>query len=797
MIRNYLKIAVRTLLKNKGFTFINILGLALGLAICLLIIFFVVDELSYDWYNTKYERIYRVNTDLKYNGTVSYFAGSPIPLADALAREFPEVEKAVRITPAVNIRFKKGNETVREDGATFYCENGIFDIFTFPMLSGDPKTALTEPNAVVITESMAKKYFNRTNVVGETLFLVTDSSSHKITGVMRDMPQQSHFKINFLLASFPVGKGNWNSISPFKTFILLKPGTDHKHFEAKLNPLMDRNLVHADFDYKKFKLSSNYFKLSLIPLKDIHLPSNRQGELGINGNIQYIYIFSAVAIFILLLACINFMNLSTARSANRAREVGVRKVLGSSRRHLVFQFLAESLIVTFVAAFIAVLTAWALLPLFNHFSNKELSITLQTLSWLLPALFIIVLFVGILAGSYPAFFLSAFQPVDVLKGKLSAGFKGGALRSTLVVFQFSISIFLIIGTLVIYNQLHYIQNKDLGFNRSQVLTINSVNTLNNTQLFKQQIKQLPGVVNATLTSYLPVGGYRSIGFISTDQNNGQSTQLWKVDEDYLNTMGIELKQGRGFSAQLKTDSSAVVINETAAKILGYHGDPVNKSLYTGVGKDIKKKYTVIGVVKDFNFSSLRDNVEPLVMVMENDWLARLSVRVNTNNLPAMLARIEATWKTAAPHEHFEYSFMDADFDALYRTEQRMGNLFIAFTTLAVFIACLGLFSLAAYAAEQRNKEIGIRKILGAGVSTIVTMLSKDFIKLVFISIIIATPLAWLIMNKWLQGYAYRQNIQWWMLLSAAVGALVIAFATISSQSFKAARSNPVDSLRSE
>jgi len=367
----------------------------------------------------------------------------------------------------------------------------------------------------------------------------------------------------------------------------------------------------------------------------------------------------------------------------------------------------------------------------------------------------------------------------------------------LVVFQFSISIFLIIGTLVIYNQLHYIQNKDLGFKRSQVLTINSVNTLNNTKLFKQQIKQLPGVVNATLTSYLPVGGYRSIGFISTDQNNGQSTQLWKVDEDYLNTMGIELKSGRGFSAQFKTDSTAVVINETAAKILGYHGDPVNQSLYTGVGNDVKKKYIVIGVVKDFNFSSLRDNVEPLVMVMENDWLARLSVRVNTHNLPAMLAQIEATWKTTAPHEHFEYSFMDADFDALYRTEQRMGNLFVTFTTLAVFIACLGLFSLAAYAAEQRNKEIGIRKILGAGVSTIITMLSKDFIKLVFISIIIATPLAWLIMNKWLQGYAYRQNIQWWMLLSAAAGALVIAFVTISSQSFKAARSNPVDSLRSE
>ena len=797
MIRSYLKIAVRTLLKNKGFTFINILGLALGLAICLLIIFYVTDELSYDRYNTKYERIYRVNTDLKSNGTTLFFAGSPIPVADALMSEFPEVEKVVRITPSLNIRFKKGNEIVSEDGATFYCEASVFDIFTFPMLSGDPKTALTEPNAIVITESMAKKYFNRTNVVGETLFLVTDSSVHKITGVMRDMPMQSHFKANFLFATNAVGKGKWNSISAFKTYVLLKPGADRKRFEAKLDLLMDRNLAKSNFDYKKFKSNSNYFKLGLIPLKDIHLQSNRQGEIGTNGNIQYIYIFSVVAIFILMLACINFMNLSTARSANRAREVGVRKVLGSSRKHLIFQFLAESLIVAFVAAFIAVLAAWALLPLFNHFSNKELIITLQTLRWLLPALLIIVIVVGILAGSYPAFFLSAFQPVDVLKGKLSSGFKGGALRSTLVVFQFSISIFLIIGTLVIYNQLHYIQNKDLGFNRSQVLTINSVNTLDNPQILKQEIKQLPGVINATLTSYLPVAGYRTIGFVSADQKNSQSTQLWKVDEDYLNTMSMELKKGRGFSAQFKTDSTAVIINETAAKILGYTNDPINKPLLKWVEKDVKKNYTIIGVVKDFNFSSLRDNVEPLVMVMENDWLARLSVRVNTRNLPALLAQIESKWKTVAPHEQFEYSFMDADFDTLYRTEQRMGNLFIAFTALAIIIACLGLFSLAAYAAEQRNKEIGIRKVLGAGVSTLVAMLSKDFIKLVFISIIIATPLAWLVMNKWLQGYAYRQNIQWWVFVVTALVTVVIAFATISFQSVKAAMTNPVESLKNE
>ncbi|MDN3549870.1 ABC transporter permease [Mucilaginibacter aquaedulcis] len=797
MIRNYIKTAFRSLLKNKGFTFINILGLSLGLATCLLIIFFVVDELNYDRYNTKFNRIYRVNTDVKFNGTISYFAGSPIPVADALTREFPEVEKAVRITPAVNIRFKKGDEIVREDGATFYCETGIFDIFTLPLLSGDPKTALTEPNNVVITESIAKKYFNRTNVVGETLFLVTDSSNHKISGVMREMPHQSHFKANFLFAANAVGKGNWNSISPFITYILLKPGTNPARFESKLAPLMEKNLSTANFNYQRFKSNNNYFKLITTPLKDIHLKSNRQGEIGVNGNIQYIYIFSVVALFILLLACINFMNLSTARSANRAREVGVRKVLGSSRKHLIFQFLAESLIVTFTAAFIAMLTAWALLPIFNHFANKELVITWNVLTWLLPSIIAIVMVVGLLAGSYPAFFLSAFQPIDVLKGKLATGFKGGALRSTLVVFQFSISIFLIIGTLVIYNQLHYIQNKDLGFNRNQVITINSVNTLDNPQILKQEIKQLPGVINATLSSYLPVGGYRTIGYVSPDQKNSQSTQFWKVDEDYLNTMGITLKEGRSFSAQFKTDSTAVIINETAAKVFGYNNHAINKLLYTWKGKEIDKKYTIIGVVKDFNFSSLRDNVSPLVMVMANDWLARLTVRVNTSNLHALINLMENQWKTVAPHERFNYTFMDDDFETTYRTEQRMGNLFIVFTVLAIVIACLGLFSLAAYAAEQRNREIGIRKVLGASVPVIVKMLSKDFIKLVIISFLIAAPLAWLIMNIWLQGFAYRQNIQWWELAIAGIGSVVICFITISTQSLKAAIANPVNSLKNE
>ena len=793
MFKNYIKTAFRSLLKNKGFTFINIFGLALGLAICLLIVFYVIDELSYDHYNTKYKQIYRLNTELKYHGTITSFAVAAAPVGQALVSNFPQVEASARITPALNLRFKKGNEIITEDRA-IYCDADIFKIFTLPMIDGDPKTALINPKSMVITVSEAKKYFNRTNVVGETLLLLTDSTYHKITGVIKDMPAQSHFVADFLLTLDPPLNQGWNNISPFSTYVLFKPGADVKLLESKFNALARENLSSPGFDYNKFEQKGNFMRLSLTPLKDIHLKSNRTNEIAPNGNIQYIYIFSGIAIFILILACINFMNLSTARSANRAREVGVRKVLGSSRKYLIAQFLSESIIITFSAALIALFSAWALLPLFNHISGKEITITFETFKWLLPSLLGITIVVGVLAGAYPAFFLSAFKPVNVLRGKIANGFKGGALRSFLVVLQFSISVFLIIGTLVIYNQLTYIQNKDLGFNRDQVLIIKNAHTLNDPKIFQQQIKQIPGVLNATLTSHLPVGGRKWPNqFMSKDAKGGDLlAAIWPVDDSYLNTLGMQLVQGRNFSAQNLTDSSAVIINETAANALGYGSDPLNKPFY-GAGK----KYQVIGVVKDFNFTSLRDNISPLAMVMTDDWMASLSIKVHTNNLPAILSQIEHKWKDLAPNSVFEYAFMDDSFNALYQTEQRMGQLFIIFTSMAIIIACLGLFGLAAYAAEQRNKEIGIRKVLGASVSAIAAMLSKDFIKLVFMAILIATPLAWWVMHQWLQGFAYRQNIQWWMFVATSFAAIGIAVITVSFQSIRAALANPVDSLRND
>lgn len=802
MIKNYITTALRSLLKNKAFTIINVLGLALGLAICLLIIFYVADELSYDRYNANAERICRVNADIKYGGNTSSYAVTPPPLAAALKSNFPEVENSTRLIQASNVQFKKGFENVPENKSV-YADNSIFSVFTLPMLVGNPKNALTAPNSIVISERAARKYFNATNVTGRYLTLVNGNINYKITGVIKDIREQSHFNFDYFLSRSSKelkGDTNWNSFA-FNTYLLLKPGTDQKKFEIKLNALVRQHFGLQN--YQRLEKGGNYIHLNLTPLTDIHLKSNRQFELGTNNNITYVYIFSAIALFILLIACINFMNLSTARSANRAREVGVRKVLGSSRKGLIAQFIFESLTVTLCATIIAALSAWALLPLFNQMSGKEISISLQTLRWLLPSLLLIVIVVGILAGSYPAFYLSSFRPIDVLKGKLSVGFKGSNFRNFLVILQFSISIFLIIGTLVIYNQLNYIQHKNLGFDRKQVLVIKNVQVLENSKSFKENVKQIRGVENATLSGFLPTGSLRAPNSVFKDKDatakNAMFTEIWPVDEDYLSTMGMSLAQGRNFSSQLKTDSSKVIINETAARILGYYNNPLNKKLYSPEdqgGKTVVKEYAVIGVIKDFNFKSLRDNITPVVMTLASDNGA-LSIKANSKNLRPFISRIEKEWNKLSPNQHLEYSFMDQDFDAAYSFDQRTGTIFLSFTIFAMIIACLGLFGLAAFAAEQRNREIGIRKVLGADVSAVIALLSKDFIKLVLISICIAAPLAWLAMNQWLQGFAYRQNIQWWIIVSAAFGSIVIAFVTISAQSVRAALANPVESLRSE
>jgi putative ABC transport system permease protein len=807
MFKNYIKTAFRSLKKNKGFTLINVFGLALGLCVCMLIVFYVIDELSYDNYNTKADRIYRVNNEIKFGGNTNNYAVSPAPLAQTFLNDFPEVENATRFRDRGGFKVRKGDENIQERRFV-YADPQIFDVFTLPMLQGDPKTALKDPKSVVINETIAKKYFNTTNAVGKS-FTFNDTLFYKVTGVIKDIPKQSHFNFDFMLAMSGLDESKedaWLS-NNFNTYILLKQGAGVAKLDAKM-PAMVRKYVGGQLQaavhmtYDQLEKGGNYFRISLTPLNDIHLKSNRVAELSGNSNIQYVYIFSAIAVFILLIACVNFMNLSTARSSNRAREVGVRKVLGSPRKYLIAQFLSESVIITFIATIIAVIGVWLLFPLFNQMADKQLAFTAHTFAWLLPALLLVVLVIGCLAGSYPAFFLSAFQPIDVLKGKLSAGFKGGFLRSFLVVFQFSISIFLIIGTLVIYHQLKYIQNKDLGYNRQQVMVINNVDALGNqAKVLKEELKRLPGVVSTTMTGFIPTGGWRNnTTFFQSqalDTKTALSSQIWDVDEDYINTMGMKLLVGRNFSKENKVDSSAVIINEAAVKLLGFK-DPVNKELYAPLDNMAKKfkQLHIIGVVKDFNFNSLRENITPVIFSLSEN-RGSLAVRINTANTTGLLAQIKNKWHTISPNQQINYSFMDEDFDAIYRTEQRMGSIFIAFTSMAILIACLGLFGLAAYAAEQRTKEIGIRKVLGANVSIIVAMLSKDFIKLVIISILIASPLAWLSMQQWLQGFAYRDGIKWWIIAVAGLGAMVIAFITISFQSIKAAIANPVNSLRSE
>jgi len=801
MIRNYIKTAYRSLLKNKGFTILNVLGLSVGLATCLLIVFYVVDELSYDKYNTKADRIYRITIDAKLNGNAGVYAPSEEPLLAAIKGTFPEIEKSTRLINVDGLfrspqkfYIKKGSENIGEKKVVF-TESSIFDVFTLPIVDGSATNALDNPNSAVITESAAKKYFNKVDVAGKTI-TINDTSAFKITAVIKDIPTQSHFNYDFFLSfsSRPESHSHGWGYSGLHNYLLLKPGTDVNKLEKEIAKI---EIAHS-FSSSAWTTGDNHLRVILKPLLDIHLRDNSQYELSPGGSIQYVYIFSVIALFILLIACVNFMNLSTARSSNRAKEVGVRKVLGSARKYLIAQFLTESVLVTLTSAVIAVFLAFLLLPLFNQMAGKQLAFTGSNLTWLLPSLLVIVLVVGFLAGSYPAFYLSAFQPIDVLKGKIAKGFKGSFLRGFLVVFQFSISIFLIIGTLVIYNQLNYIHNRSLGFDRSQVLVIKNSNVLGQqAKVLKQYLKQLPGVVSTTMSSYQPTGDARLKTGLFPDQTidikKDILTEFWAVDEDYIKTMGIKLIDGRNFSKQMATDTAAIIVNEAFVKKYN-HKDPLSQTVYRDFDK--VRPYHIIGIVKDFNFESLHANIAPLAFVYVPDNGA-ISARLRTSNLSALMSQIENKWKELSPNQQFTYSFMDQDFDAIYHSEQQLGTIFISFSTLAIVIACLGLFGLAAYAAEQRNKEIGIRKVLGANVSAIVSMLSMDFIRLVIISIVIATPIAWWTMNKWLQDFAYRIHIQWYILAFAGIIAIFIAFITVSFQSIRAALANPINSLRSE
>lgn len=813
MLTNYLKIAWRTLRKQRGFAFINIFGLAVGLGCCLLITLYVLDELSYDRYNEKADRIYRIQSDIKFGGNDMRFAVSPDPVGPTLKKDYPQVEQYVRLHQRGTWLVKRTGETtnLREDNVTF-ADSTLFDVFTLPLISGDPKRALAEPNTIVISESAAKRHFGNQNPMGQTL-LLDNRLTFKVSGVMRDMPKNAHFHADLIptMLSDEYPWGQWLS-NNHHTYILLRPGTDpatvDRNFDAVIEKYVGPQVQQMiGKSLGEFRKAGNSVRYWLMPLTDIHLHSKQQIELAPNGDIQYVYIFSAVALFILLIACINFMNLATARSAMRAREVGVRKVMGSERQQLVSQFMTESVLTSVLAMVLAIGIVALALPGFNTIAAKELTIHQLTSSYLLPVLILLPFAVGLFAGSYPAFFLSSFQPIRVLKGGLSAlktgtGFGGASLRSGLVVFQFMMSVILIVGTIIVYRQITFIQTKNVGFNREQVLTVNDAYAIGKqAETFRQEVLRLPGVLNGSISGYLPTPSNRSDNAYfaegQTDMNKGFSMQTWGVDHDYLKTMGMQLVRGREFSRQFGSDSSGIILNEAAIKILGFK-DPIGKRVWRfndGEGKT-RKTYTVIGVVKNFHFESLRRNIGALSLVLDSNSGA-VSFRLSGANVPALVRQIEAKWKQLAPGQPFSYQFMNLSFDEMYRAEQRVGTIALTFAALAVLIACLGLFGLAAFMAEQRTKEIGVRKVLGASVTSIVGLLSKDFLKLVLVAILIASPIAWWAMNQWLADFAYKINIEWWMFALAGLLAVGIALLTVSFQSIKAALMNPVKSLRSE
>jgi putative ABC transport system permease protein len=809
MLRNYLKVALRNLWKSKGFTAINIIGLASGLAVCLLIVLYVVDELSYDRYNVNADRIYRLDADIFFNNTHFNSATSPKPLPVALVNECPQVENMARITYFGNqsdVLIRKGGNWIQDHQLAF-ADSTLFKVFTIPMIGGDPATALTEPGSIVIDESAAMRYFNNTDVVGKTLEL-GDNTLCKVTGVFRDLPRQSHFHFNFfrpLRDSHMDDVGNWLNNSGV-SYILARPGTDQEQLQQRVDATVTKYLSREldnqmHITAQQMKQQGNYFKYHLMPVTDIHLRSGKSYEFEPGGNISYVYIFSFIAILILGIACVNFMNLSTARSAGRAKEVGIRKVAGSTKGNLIIQFLTESVLLSLFSLVLALGIAVALLPMFNNLSGKELqpaSLFSVRFSLLLPGLVVIV---GCLAGSYPAFYLSSFQPIAVLKGKIAAGFRGGWLRSSLVIFQFFISIGLIISTLVIYNQLHYIRNRSVGFNRDQVLIVHNAYTAGDKiKTLRKEMTSLSGVADASLSGDMPTqgSGYNQRGWWRSPTRDASSISVFTtvyIDDHYIPTLGMQLVKGRNFSADHPTDSVAVILNEAAVALLGWK-DPVRERLWLP-GDSMKPiPHPVIGVVKDFNFSSMHDKIGPMVLTL-SDSRGSMAIRLTSGNIYSLVNQIEAKWKTFSPGLPFSYTFMDDDFNKLYHAEEQTGRVFITFAVFAILIASLGLFGLVAYAAEQRTKEIGIRKVLGARVTGIVGLLSRDFTRLILIAAVIAFPVAWWAMNRWLQSFAYRVGISWWLFVVAGAAVFFIALITVSFQTIRAAVANPVKSLRSE
>ncbi len=793
MLKNYLLIAYRTLKRNKGYTFINIFGLAVSIAVCLLILIYVQHELSYDSFHEKAERIYRVVSQ-DTSGTKN--AITQPPMGPALVRNFPEVERATRLYGRGKTLVCRKQQCFYEE-AGMYADSSIFRVFTFPFVQGDPRTALDAPDAIVLTASMARKYFGEENPMGWTLTLGEDEV-HVVTGVVQDVPVGSHFTFDYL-TPLPetlfggVSLDEWNRVSAFATYILLQENNDPSTLEENLPAFVETYMGEEQAERQDF---------SLQPLEEVYL-SDVEVTVGTTGEVRYLYIFSAIAALVLLIACINYVNLATARAAERAREVGVRKAAGATRWQVARQFLGESVLLSMIGLVGALMLAEFLLPAFNALIDQSLAIDYGQDGVLLSGFVGVVLLVGLLAGCYPALFLSTFQPAKVLKGREGSTRSGGVLHKGLVIFQFAISVALIIGTAVMYQQLQYMQTKTLGLSEEQVVVIplEGEDLQGSYPTLKRELQQLPAVTGVTGASLALTKDFMMIATQPEGTDERQLVSFMQVDYNFMEILNMEIVAGRGLLERRALDAdSAVVINEAAAREFGW-AEPLGKRIPFFRGEDVR----VVGVVRDFHYASLREEIAPLMLVAESESADYVMARIRTGDprsspgqaLPAALDAIEATYEEFASMYPFTFSFLDDDYDALYRAEQRIGQVIGVFTGFAILIACLGLFGLAAFTAQRRTKEIGIRKVLGASVPSIVMLLSKDFLKLVLVAFVIAAPVAYWAMSTWLEDFAYRIELGPWIFIGAGVLALAIALATVSSQALRAAWANPVEALRSE
>ena len=814
MIKNYIKIAFRNLFKDRFYSLLNILGLSIGITTSMLIMLFISDEISYDKFHDNANDIYRIITYGKLGEEqVMNLAVSGAPVAETLKSYIPEVMSVARLQPEELVITHKG-ESQKED-QVLLADSTFFSVFSFKLLEGDSKKALVDPFSIVVTEETAIRYFGqkaveRGDVVGQLLKAGDDT--YVVTGIVENIPHNSHFDFDMLVSMSSQPDANnpiWINMN-YYTYVKMKPGTDPSTLKDKLRDLVRQYVIpqviaylhFPEMEYTDDMLDQN-FKYALQPITDIHLRSDLHGELGTNSDIQYIYIFSAIAIFILLIACINFMNLATARSARRAKEVGIRKTLGSTKKPLITQFMFESLLFIIISMFLALGLTEAFRIPFNTISGKSLSFNIFQEPWILGLIAGIVIVVTLLAGSYPAFYLTKFKPVDVLKGTLHSGSRGSAFRSSLVIFQFIISIGLIVCTILVFKQMHYIRTKDVGFVKENVLILsNSYKLGESSEIIKQQIVNLDQVVSASFATHVPSQLYWSSAHKAEgDLESDHIVFFSLVDYDYQETLNLDMQYGRFFSRDFPSDSSAIIINEAAAHIFGWTGEggkeAIGKHVETinPVGGD-RFRNEVIGVVRNFNFETLKNEVRPMAMYL-NVRGPFLVIRAKGGNPKELISSIRKIWTDQAPWAPFEFRFLDEQYNRMFDREARLGTVFTVFTVLAILVACLGLFGLAAYTSEQRTKEIGIRKAMGASTSNVVGMLTKEFTKLVLISFLLAIPIAWYFMNEWLKAFAYKTDMGIWPFLAAGLVAVVIAWLTVSYQSLRAAKANPVDSLRNE